>query len=160
MHFTSFADDAEARDVEVLGGPRLKESASLSCVQGAACLLSPSLATFGACAPCQLASRRAISSSTSPARMRPDGASVAMRCHHNYVAKERHFGADVYVTRKGAVRAGLGELGINPARWARARWRHLCHDVWSLVPDRQASRLHVMLVRSRVRIDSANLTFI
>jgi len=38
----------------------------------------------------------------------------AVNCHHNYVAKERHFGADVYVTRKGAVRAGRGELGIIP----------------------------------------------
>jgi tRNA-splicing ligase RtcB len=39
---------------------------------------------------------------------------MAVNCHHNYVAKERHYGADVYVTRKGAVRAGLGELGIIP----------------------------------------------
>ena len=38
----------------------------------------------------------------------------AVNCHHNYVARERHFGADVYVTRKGAVRAGEGELGIIP----------------------------------------------
>jgi len=38
----------------------------------------------------------------------------AVHCHHNYVARERHFGADVYVTRKGAVRAGRGELGIIP----------------------------------------------
>jgi tRNA-splicing ligase RtcB len=30
------------------------------------------------------------------------------------VTRERHFGADVYVTRKGAVRAGEGELGIIP----------------------------------------------
>jgi tRNA-splicing ligase RtcB len=38
----------------------------------------------------------------------------AVNCHHNYVAREHHFGADVYVTRKGAVRAGDGELGIIP----------------------------------------------
>lgn len=38
----------------------------------------------------------------------------AINCHHNYVTKEHHFGADVYVTRKGAIRAGLGELGIIP----------------------------------------------
>lgn len=38
----------------------------------------------------------------------------AVNCHHNYVAKESHFGADVFVTRKGAVRAGLGEMGIIP----------------------------------------------
>jgi len=39
---------------------------------------------------------------------------MAINCHHNYVAKERHFDADVYVTRKGAIRAGEGELGIIP----------------------------------------------
>jgi tRNA-splicing ligase RtcB (3'-phosphate/5'-hydroxy nucleic acid ligase) len=38
----------------------------------------------------------------------------AVNCHHNYVARERHFGADCLVTRKGAVRAGLGDLGIIP----------------------------------------------
>ncbi|MBK8976185.1 MAG: RtcB family protein [Planctomycetes bacterium] len=39
---------------------------------------------------------------------------LAVNCHHNYVRKERHYGEDVWVTRKGAVRAGLGELGIIP----------------------------------------------
>ena len=38
----------------------------------------------------------------------------AVNCHHNYVAREHHYGADVLVTRKGAIRAGLGELGIIP----------------------------------------------
>lgn len=38
----------------------------------------------------------------------------AVNCHHNYVAREHHYGADVWVTRKGAVRAGKGELGIIP----------------------------------------------
>jgi tRNA-splicing ligase RtcB (3'-phosphate/5'-hydroxy nucleic acid ligase) len=38
----------------------------------------------------------------------------AVNCHHNYVQKERHFGEDVLITRKGAVRAGAGELGIIP----------------------------------------------
>ena len=38
----------------------------------------------------------------------------AVNCHHNYVSREHHYGADVYVTRKGAVRAGAGELGIIP----------------------------------------------
>ena len=38
----------------------------------------------------------------------------AVNCHHNYVARERHSGAEVYVTRKGAIRAGAGELGIIP----------------------------------------------
>jgi len=39
---------------------------------------------------------------------------LAVNCHHNYVSRERHFGKDVFVTRKGAVRAGDGELGIIP----------------------------------------------
>jgi tRNA-splicing ligase RtcB len=39
---------------------------------------------------------------------------VAVNCHHNYTARERHFDEDVLVTRKGAVRAGRGELGIIP----------------------------------------------
>ena len=39
---------------------------------------------------------------------------TAVNCHHNYVVKERHFGEDVWLTRKGAVRAGVGELGIIP----------------------------------------------
>jgi tRNA-splicing ligase RtcB len=34
--------------------------------------------------------------------------------HHNYVAEETHFGEDVMVTRKGAIRAGRGDLGIIP----------------------------------------------
>jgi tRNA-splicing ligase RtcB (3'-phosphate/5'-hydroxy nucleic acid ligase) len=38
----------------------------------------------------------------------------AVNCHHNYVAREHHFGHDVFVTRKGAVRAGAGDLGIIP----------------------------------------------
>ncbi len=43
-----------------------------------------------------------------------DTSEIAVNCHHNYVAKERHFGKDVWLTRKGAVRAGTGELGIIP----------------------------------------------
>jgi tRNA-splicing ligase RtcB len=35
-------------------------------------------------------------------------------CHHNYVAEEVHFGENVFVTRKGAIRAGKGDLGIIP----------------------------------------------
>lgn len=38
----------------------------------------------------------------------------AVNCHHNYVAREVHYGREVFVTRKGAVRAGAGELGIIP----------------------------------------------
>ena len=38
----------------------------------------------------------------------------AVNCHHNYVARERHFGETVWLTRKGAIRAREGELGIIP----------------------------------------------
>ncbi len=38
----------------------------------------------------------------------------AINCHHNYVSEEHHFGEDVFVTRKGAIRAGEGEYGIIP----------------------------------------------
>ena len=38
----------------------------------------------------------------------------AVDCHHNYVARENHFGQNVLVTRKGAVRAREGDLGIIP----------------------------------------------
>lgn len=38
----------------------------------------------------------------------------AVNCHHNYVQQERHFGEDVFVTRKGAVSAARGQMGIIP----------------------------------------------
>ena len=38
----------------------------------------------------------------------------AINCHHNYVARESHYGENVMVTRKGAVRAREGDLGIIP----------------------------------------------
>jgi tRNA-splicing ligase RtcB len=38
----------------------------------------------------------------------------AVNCHHNSVAWEHHYGEDVLVTRKGAVRARLGDMGIIP----------------------------------------------
>lgn len=38
----------------------------------------------------------------------------AINCHHNYVEKENHFGRNLWVTRKGAIRARLGDLGIIP----------------------------------------------
>lgn len=39
---------------------------------------------------------------------------MAINCHHNYVERENHFGANVIVTRKGAIRAREGDLGIIP----------------------------------------------
>ncbi|MCH9639862.1 MAG: RtcB family protein [Betaproteobacteria bacterium] len=38
----------------------------------------------------------------------------AVNCHHNYISREHHFGSDVWVTRKGAVSARSGEMGIIP----------------------------------------------
>jgi tRNA-splicing ligase RtcB (3'-phosphate/5'-hydroxy nucleic acid ligase) len=43
-----------------------------------------------------------------------DATQEAINCHHNYVERERHYGEDVFVTRKGAVRAGRGDMGIIP----------------------------------------------
>lgn len=39
---------------------------------------------------------------------------MEVNCHHNYVSKENHYGENVLVTRKGAVRARQGDLGIIP----------------------------------------------
>ena len=38
----------------------------------------------------------------------------AINCHQNYVSRENHFGEDLLITRKGAIRAGQDELGIIP----------------------------------------------
>jgi tRNA-splicing ligase RtcB len=43
-----------------------------------------------------------------------DTTGEAINCHHNYVEREAHFGERVYVTRKGAISAREGELGIIP----------------------------------------------
>ena len=40
--------------------------------------------------------------------------SMAVNCHHNYVEMENHFGENVHVTRKGAVRAREGDFGVIP----------------------------------------------
>jgi tRNA-splicing ligase RtcB len=40
--------------------------------------------------------------------------SEAINCHHNYVERETHFGRNVWLTRKGAIRAREGDLGIIP----------------------------------------------
>lgn len=38
----------------------------------------------------------------------------AINCHHNYVTQEIHYGEKLYITRKGAIRAKAGDLGIIP----------------------------------------------
>lgn len=44
----------------------------------------------------------------------PNGERPYIDCHHNYVTWENHFGSNVLVTRKGAVRARAGDVGIIP----------------------------------------------
>ncbi|MBY0403531.1 MAG: RtcB family protein [Cyanobacteria bacterium] len=46
--------------------------------------------------------------------MTVDLESRAVNCHHNYISRENHFGQNCIVTRKGAVRARKGDLGIIP----------------------------------------------
>lgn len=43
-----------------------------------------------------------------------DASMEAVNCHHNYISREVHYGQDVIVTRKGAVSAQRGQLGIIP----------------------------------------------
>ena len=43
-----------------------------------------------------------------------DSTVTAVNCHHNYVGCKNHFGQNIFVTRKGALRAGNGDLGIIP----------------------------------------------
>jgi tRNA-splicing ligase RtcB len=59
--------------------------------------------------------RRVMEAITEALRLAtPPEADFRVNCHHNYVAEETHFGERVLVTRKGAVRAGTGDLGIIP----------------------------------------------
>ncbi|MCW2496230.1 RtcB family protein [Jatrophihabitans sp.] len=44
----------------------------------------------------------------------PVEASVTVNCHHNYTERERHFGKDVWLSRKGAINASDGVLGLIP----------------------------------------------
>ena len=46
--------------------------------------------------------------------VRPEVVGEAINCHHNYVARERHFGEDLWITRKGAIRAQEDDLGVVP----------------------------------------------
>ncbi|MEW5251134.1 RtcB family protein [Microbulbifer sp. 2201CG32-9] len=57
---------------------------------------------------------RVIGAVTQALGMQFDARQEAVNCHHNYVSREHHYGKDVLVTRKGAVRARAGEMGIIP----------------------------------------------
>jgi RNA-splicing ligase RtcB len=45
---------------------------------------------------------------------------LRVNCHHNYTAREHHGGKDLWITRKGAIRAGAGELGVIPGSMGAA----------------------------------------
>lgn len=63
----------------------------------------------------ELMMRAVIDAVRSTGSIRPFEAQVqAVNCHHNYVSREHHLGQNVLVTRKGAVRAREGDLGIIP----------------------------------------------
>ncbi|CAH3177848.1 unnamed protein product [Porites evermanni] len=57
---------------------------------------------------------KAAHSCSSIPQFEVDPFSKAVNCHHNYVNLEMHFGKEVFLTRKGAVSARDGELGIIP----------------------------------------------
>ncbi len=57
---------------------------------------------------------RLVVRAIAPLLPRFEATAEAINCHHNYVQRESHFGKNVYVTRKGAIRAGKDELGIIP----------------------------------------------
>jgi tRNA-splicing ligase RtcB len=58
--------------------------------------------------------RRVIDAAKTVIRKKFEAQVEAVNCHHNYVQIEHHFGQDVYITRKGAVSARAGQLGIIP----------------------------------------------
>jgi tRNA-splicing ligase RtcB len=45
-----------------------------------------------------------------------------INCHHNYAEREHHFGHDVWLTRKGAIRARTSDLGVIPGSMGTASY--------------------------------------
>ncbi len=44
-----------------------------------------------------------------------------VNCHHNFTQREHHLGRDVWLTRKGAIKAGVGDEGVIPgSMWTRS----------------------------------------
>lgn len=84
---------------------------------------------------------------------------MAVNCHHNYVEKETHSGQDLYVTRKGAVSAKAGELGIIPGSMGaksfivrglgNADSFHSCSHGAGRVMSRTAARQQITLAQHR-----------
>ncbi|WP_427006445.1 RtcB family protein [Pseudarthrobacter sp. H2] len=54
------------------------------------------------------------------------GGSVAetqrINCHHNFIAREQHYGKSVWVSRKGAIKAEAGDLGLIPGSMGTASY--------------------------------------
>lgn len=83
----------------------------------------------------------------------------AVNCHHNYVQTEEHFGRQVYLTRKGAVSARLGEMGIIPGSMGaksfivrgrgNAESFHTCSHGAGRVMSRTAARQTITLKQHR-----------
>ena len=67
-----------------------------------------------------------------------------VECHHNYVAEETHFGQDVLVTRKGAIRARTGDRGIIPGSMGTRSYivrGRGCADAYDSAPHGAGRRL-------------------
>jgi tRNA-splicing ligase RtcB len=83
----------------------------------------------------------------------------AVNCHHNYVQREEHFGESLLVTRKGAVSARAGELGIIPGSMGaksfivrglgNAESFHSCSHGAGRVMSRTAARASITLAQHR-----------
>ena len=52
----------------------------------------------------------------------PFEARETIDCHHNFAARERHFGKDLWITRKGAIRAEVDDMGIIPGSMGAATY--------------------------------------
>lgn len=48
-----------------------------------------------------------------------------VNCHHNFTEQEEHFGATVWVSRKGAIRAGVGDAGLIPGSMGTAAYKDI-----------------------------------
>jgi len=53
---------------------------------------------------------------------RPVDPVARINCHHNYTEREHHHGRDMWLTRKGAIRAGVGDRGVIPGSMGTASY--------------------------------------
>lgn len=57
---------------------------------------------------------RAAKSSLAQILLREIPVTQKINCHHNYTQRENHHGRNIWVTRKGAIKAATGDLGVIP----------------------------------------------